>query len=158
MMERKEKILPLDAVDGLTLLGTNETDYRYDDPAEKMLETFPNAFPDADYFIRYEFPEFTSLCPKTGQPDFAKIFIEYIPNHLCLETKSIKLYFFAFRNFGAFMESITNKILRDMVRACNPKQFRIRATFNPRGAVGLEVDAAFNETNGFFFAPKGEVL
>lgn len=148
----------LDAVDQLKSLGTNQTDYRYEDPSAGMLEVFPNRNPEGSYFVNLKFPEFTSLCPKTGQPDFAEIFVQYVPNELCLESKSVKLYFFAYRNFGAFMESITNKIIRDFVQACSPKQMKVTAKFAPRGALAITVDAFYYEATGFNIRSKGEAV
>ena len=139
----------LDDITQLRSLGTNETDYRYEDPSSKMLEVFPNRHLGDGYLINLRFPEFTSLCPKTGQPDFAEILVQYVPGELCLESKSIKLYFFAYRNFGAFMESITNKILRDMVEACQPKSMTVIGDFAPRGALRITVQASYDETLGF---------
>lgn len=140
----------LDKVDQLTTLGNNVR-YAYDKPTTDILQTFPNRHPEADYFIHMEFPEFTSLCPKTGQPDFASIVIDYVPGEKCLESKSIKLYFFAFRNFGAFMESITNKILRDFVEVCQPRQMKVTGNFAPRGALTIKVEAFYHHKNGFNF-------
>jgi len=139
----------IDDVSELKSLGTNETDYKYKDPNMLMLETFPNRNKDSQYHVDLNFPEFTSLCPKTGQPDFAHIQVVYVPNKLCLESKSIKLYFFAYRNFGAFMESITNKILRDFVHKCEPLQMVVKATFAPRGALSITVTAEYSEEYGY---------
>ncbi len=139
----------LDDVSRLKSLGTNQTDYRYQNPSPEMLETFPNRHPDAKYQVDLVFPEFTSLCPKTGQPDFARIEVTYIPKDLCLESKAVKLYFFAYRNFGAFMESITNKILRDFVAAASPRWMRVRGVFAPRGALAITVNAEYSEAQGF---------
>ena len=101
----------------------------------KDLETFPNPKPSRDYTIRIESPEFTCLCPKTGQPDFATIKLEYIPGDLCVELKSWKLYLWSFRDEGAFHEAVTNRILDDLVAAIAPKQARLEAIFNVRGGV-----------------------
>ncbi|MDO9215067.1 MAG: preQ(1) synthase [Methylococcales bacterium] len=101
----------------------------------KDLETFVNPRPDRDYTIHITTPEFTCLCPKTGQPDFATIEIDYVPAALCVELKSLKLYMWAFRDKGAFHEAITNEILDDLVRAIQPSFMRIRAEFNVRGGV-----------------------
>jgi 7-cyano-7-deazaguanine reductase len=101
----------------------------------KDLETFPNPKPSRDYTIRIESPEFTCLCPKTGQPDFATIKLEYIPGDLCIELKSWKLYLWSFRDEGAFHEAVTNRILDDLVAAIDPKQARLEAIFNVRGGV-----------------------
>jgi 7-cyano-7-deazaguanine reductase len=101
----------------------------------KVLETFPNPQPGRDYTIRMTLPEFTCLCPKTGQPDFATFIIEYVPSALCVELKSLKLYMWAFREQGAFHEAVTNEILNDIIAAINPNFMRIRAEFNVRGGV-----------------------
>lgn len=101
----------------------------------KDLDTFPNPQPGRDYTIRISVPEFTCLCPKTGQPDFAEIAIEYVPNALCVELKALKLYMWAFREQGAFHEAVTNEILDDLVKAINPNFIRIRAEFNVRGGI-----------------------
>lgn len=156
MSEGNKGTAALDAVDQLKSLGTNETDYRYQDPSVEMLEVFPNRTPEARYIVNLKFPEFTSLCPKTGQPDFANILVQYVPGETCLESKSIKLYFFAYRNFGAFMESITNKILRDFVQACSPRSMKVTAQFAPRGALGITVEAFYQEGVGYEFYTEGE--
>jgi len=101
----------------------------------KNLETFDNPQPGRDYTIRIDIPEFTCLCPKTGQPDFATITIEYVPAKLCVELKSLKLYTWAFRDQGAFHEAVTNEILNDIVSATAPNFMRIRAEFNVRGGI-----------------------
>jgi 7-cyano-7-deazaguanine reductase len=107
----------------------------------KDLETFANPQPDRDYTIRITIPEFTCLCPKTGQPDFATLQIEYIPAMLCVELKALKLYMWAFRDQGAFHEAVTNEILNDMVNAIAPRFMRIRAEFNVRGGLYTTVIA-----------------
>jgi 7-cyano-7-deazaguanine reductase len=107
----------------------------------KDLETFPNPRPGRDYTIRVEVPEFTCLCPKTGQPDFAMITIEYVPAALCVELKALKLYMWAFRDQGAFHEAVTNEILDDLVNAIAPNFMRIRAEFNVRGGIYTTVIA-----------------
>ena len=99
------------------------------------LETFPNPAPDRDYTIRMEIPEFTCLCPKTGQPDFATLSLEYVPGSLCVELKSLKLYVWSFRDRGAFHEAVTNEILDDLVAATRPRFMRLTAEFNVRGGV-----------------------
>lgn len=99
------------------------------------LETFSNPEPGRDYTIRIEIPEFTCLCPKTGQPDFATLYLEYVPDQLCVELKSLKLYVWSFRDLGAFHEAVTNKILDDLVAACQPRFMRIKAEFNVRGGL-----------------------
>ena len=107
----------------------------------KDLETFVNPRPDRDYTIRISTPEFTCLCPKTGQPDFATIEIEYVPAALCVELKSLKLYMWSFRYRGAFHEAVTNEILDDIVAAIQPSFMRVRAVFNVRGGVYTTVIA-----------------
>ena len=111
----------------------------------KIIEVFENAYPDRDYTVMHEAPEFTSLCPKTGQPDFATITVEYIPDKLCIELKSLKLYFNSFRNDGIYFESVTNRILDDLVAACQPRFMRITAEFNTRGGISSIVEAKYEE-------------
>jgi 7-cyano-7-deazaguanine reductase len=101
----------------------------------KDLETFPNPQPERDFTIRIDIPEFTCLCPKTGQPDFAKIQIEYVPADVCVELKALKLYMWTFRERGAFHEAVTNEILNDIVAVTQPNFMRIRAEFNVRGGI-----------------------
>src|SRR3954469_10784675 len=98
-----------------------------------ILETFDNPQPGRDYEIKFVFPEFTSLCPVTGQPDFATITIEYVPDKRCVEMKSLKLYYFAFRNKGMFYESVTNTILDDLVALLKPRRIKVIGAFNVRG-------------------------
>jgi len=109
--------------------------------ASKDLEIFDNPQPGRDYTIRIDIPEFTCLCPKTGQPDFATIQIEYVPAARCVELKSLKLYMWAFREQGAFHEAVTNEILNDMVKAVAPLFMRVRAEFNVRGGIYTTVVA-----------------
>jgi 7-cyano-7-deazaguanine reductase len=105
----------------------------------KELDTFSNPHPDRDYTIRIRIPEFTCLCPKTGQPDFATLTLEYVPDLLCVELKSLKLYIWSFREEGAFHEDVTNRILNDLVAACEPRFMRLRAEFNVRGGIYTDV-------------------
>jgi 7-cyano-7-deazaguanine reductase len=105
----------------------------------KELETFSNPHPDRDYTVRIRIPEFTCLCPKTGQPDFATLTLEYVPDLLCVELKSLKLYIWSFRDEGAFHEDVTNRILNDLVAACAPRYMRLRAEFNVRGGIYTDV-------------------
>lgn len=107
----------------------------------KDLETFPNPQPGRDFTIRITIPEFTCLCPKTGQPDFANIIIEYVPADLCVELKGLKLYMWSFRERGAFHEAVTNEMLDDIVKAIAPNFMRIRAEFNVRGGIYTTVIA-----------------
>lgn len=129
----------------LAQLGSNTTKYKYDSPTSEILETFENKNPDGDYVVELVFPEFTSLCPKTGQPDFAKFIVRYRPDKKCLESKSIKLYFFSYRNCGAFMETITNQVLKDFVTACEPKWMEVNGLFNARGGLVINVTATYNK-------------
>jgi len=101
----------------------------------KELETFDNPQPGRDYTIRIEVPEFTCLCPKTGQPDFATLNLEYIPDQHCVELKALKLYVWSFRDEGAFHEDVTNRILDDLVKATSPRFMRLSADFNVRGGI-----------------------
>ncbi|HAI96596.1 MAG: NADPH-dependent 7-cyano-7-deazaguanine reductase QueF [Cycloclasticus sp.] len=105
------------------------------------LETFPNPNVERDYTIRIDTPEFTCLCPKTGQPDFATLTLEYVPNESCIELKSFKLYIWSYRDKGAFHEAVTNSILDDLVKACQPRFMRLSAEFNVRGGVYTTVVA-----------------
>lgn len=108
---------------------------------KKDLETFPNPNPGRDYTIRIEIPEFTCLCPKTGQPDFATLNLEYVPDELCIELKSLKLYVWWFRDQGAFHEAITNAILDDLTSVTSPRFMRLTARFNVRGGIYTTVVA-----------------
>lgn len=105
----------------------------------KVLDTFPNPEPGRDYEVACDCPEFTSLCPKTGQPDFGTIRIRYVPNKLCIELKSLKLYLWSYRNEGAFYEKVTNMILNDLVAACEPKWMQVVGDFNVRGGISTRV-------------------
>jgi 7-cyano-7-deazaguanine reductase len=105
----------------------------------KTLETFDNPHTDRDYTIRIRVPEFTCLCPKTGQPDFAVLHLEYVPDQRCVELKSLKLYVWSYREEGAFHEAVTNRILGDLVEACQPRFMRLRAEFNVRGGIYTDV-------------------
>jgi 7-cyano-7-deazaguanine reductase len=105
------------------------------------LETFPNQFPD--YEIAIEFPEFTSVCPKTGLPDFGTILLRYVPDKRVLELKSLKEYFLAYRNLGIFYENVVNRVLEDIVRACGPASAVVRGEFNPRGGLRSVVEARY---------------
>ena len=105
----------------------------------RELELFPNPQPARDYTIRITIPEFTCLCPKTGQPDFATLLLEYIPDQQCVELKSLKMYVWSFRNEGAFHEAVTNEILDDLVNATAPRFMRLSAVFNVRGGIDTTV-------------------
>jgi 7-cyano-7-deazaguanine reductase len=110
----------------------------------KILETFPNPNPERDYTIIHYAPEFTSLCPKTGQPDFATIILEYIPEKICVELKSYKFYLQSYRNDGIFFEAVTNKILNDLIKVMKPRYIKITAKFNTRGGISSEIIAEQN--------------
>jgi 7-cyano-7-deazaguanine reductase len=110
---------------------------------KKILETFENEYPRRNYTVIHTAPEFTSLCPKTGQPDFATITIEYIPHKLCVELKSLKQYLNSYRNDGIFFESVTNKILDDLVAVCKPRYLLITADFNVRGGISSIIEAEY---------------
>ncbi|ANJ67291.1 NADPH-dependent 7-cyano-7-deazaguanine reductase QueF [Halothiobacillus diazotrophicus] len=105
----------------------------------KTLETFPNPYPNRDYTIHMRVPEFTCLCPKTGQPDFATILIDFVPDQLCVELKSLKLYMWSFREEGGFHEAVTNGILDDIVQAISPRFIRVTGEWNVRGGVYTNV-------------------
>jgi 7-cyano-7-deazaguanine reductase len=107
----------------------------------KELELFPNPQPERDYTIRISIPEFTCLCPMTGQPDFATLLLEYIPDRQCVELKSLKMYIWSFRNEGAFHEAVTNEILDDLVKATAPRFMRLSADFYVRGGIGTKIIA-----------------
>lgn len=107
----------------------------------KDLETFPNPQPERDYTIRIRVPEFTCLCPKTGQPDFATLHLDYVPDQQCVELKSLKLYVWSFRDEGHFHEAVTNRMLSELVAATRPRFMRLRAEFNVRGGVYTDVVA-----------------
>jgi len=111
----------------------------------KELETFPNPNPERDYNIDITCPEFTCLCPRTGQPDFAVIRLNYVPGDLCLELKALKLYFWSFRDEGAFHEAVINRILDDLVAACRPRRMTITGDFNVRGGLHTVVTASYGE-------------
>ena len=118
----------------------------------KELETFDNPMPERDYTIRIEVPEFTCLCPKTGQPDFATLYLEYVPDQRCVELKSLKLYVWAYRDEGAFHEKVTNTILDDLVAATSPRFMRLTAKFNVRGGIYTSVVAEHRQPG--WQAPK----
>jgi len=113
------------------------------DDFREVLETFENQYPGRDYVIETVCPEFTSVCPKTGQPDFGELTIAYVPDRLCIELKSLKMYLARFRNFGVFYEHVTNRILDDLVWACRPRQMKVVAAFTPRGGIRTTITARF---------------
>lgn len=123
-------------LEGVTLLGNKNTQYNYDYNPD-VLETFTNKHPDNDYVVSFDAYEFTSLCPKTGQPDFAKIIISYVPNDRMVESKSLKLYLFSFRNHGDFHEDCVNIIMKDLIRLMDPKYIEVKGIFSPRGGISI---------------------
>ena len=122
---------------GITLLGNQKTKYP-DDYAPQMLETFINKHQDNDYFVKFNCPEFTSLCPITGQPDFATIYISYIPDVRMVESKSLKLYLYSFRNHGDFHEDCVNIIMKDLIKLMDPKYIEVWGKFTPRGGISID--------------------
>lgn len=121
---------------GVTLLGNQGTKYPADyDPS--LLECFENKHPGRDYVVRFDCPEFTTLCPKTGQPDFGRIYINYIPSHRMVESKSLKLYLFSFRNHGDFHEDVVNIILDDLWKLMEPRYIEVIGRFMPRGGISI---------------------
>ncbi|MCF0188392.1 MAG: NADPH-dependent 7-cyano-7-deazaguanine reductase QueF [Bacteroidaceae bacterium] len=121
--------------EGLQVLG-RKTEYRQD-YAPEVLETFGNKHPENDYWVTFNCPEFTSLCPITGQPDFAEIIISYLPDKRMVESKSLKLYLFSFRNHGDFHEDCVNKIMKDLIRLMDPKYIEVTGLFTPRGGISI---------------------
>ena len=122
---------------GITSLGSAGTKYR-DDYAPDVLECFENKHRDNDYFVKFNCPEFTSLCPMTGQPDFATIYISYVPDILMVESKSLKLYLFSFRNHGDFHEDCVNIIMKDLIALMRPKYIEVWGKFTPRGGISID--------------------
>lgn len=125
-----------DELQNCTLLGNTGVSYPAS-YAPEMLETFENKHPEADYLVTFDCPEFTSLCPKTGQPDFGHIIINYIPDKLMVESKSLKLYLFSFRNHGDFHEDCVNIIMKDLARLMKPRYIEVRGIFRPRGGISI---------------------
>lgn len=123
-------------LNGVTLLGSQGTKYT-DKYAPNVLETFDNKHPENEYLVTFTCPEFTSLCPKTGQPDFGKIIINYIPRQKMVESKSLKLYLFSFRNHGDFHEDCVNIIMKDLVKLMNPRYLEVKGLFMPRGGISI---------------------
>ena len=121
---------------GVTLLGNQNTRYDYEYNPQ-VLETFDNKHPENDYLVTLDCPEFTSLCPKTGQPDFGHIIISYIPRVRMVESKSLKLYLFSFRNHGDFHEDCVNIIMKDLIALMDPKYIEVKGLFNPRGGISI---------------------
>ncbi len=121
---------------------------------ERKLETFPNPSPDRDYLIRHECPEYTAVCPVTGQPDFGTIVIAYVPDRLCVELKSLKLYLWSFRDEGHYFEQVTNQIRDDLVRALHPRRLSVIGRFNVRGGITSTVVARYEAKPAARRAPR----
>lgn len=128
----------------LTLLKKSETKFPAS-PADASLETFENLFEKRDYEITFECPEFTSLCPVTGQPDFGEITIKYIPDKLCIESKSLKIFLFSFRNHNTFHEEAVNTILDEVIAQSSPRSAEVKGVFRPRGGIALTVKAEYQK-------------
>lgn len=132
MTGRRDEDLP-----GLTLLGSQGTNYAFDYTPE-VLETFDNKHAGRDYFVKFNCPEFTTLCPKTGQPDFGTVYISYIPSEKMVESKSLKLYLFSFRNHGDFHEDSMNIIMNDLIDLMDPRYIEVWGKFTPRGGISID--------------------
>lgn len=136
----------LEELAGLTHLGSQRTTYDMNyNPS--VLETFINQHPDNDYFVKFNCPEFTSLCPITGQPDFATITISYVPNVKMVESKSLKLYLFSFRNHGDFHEDCINTIMKDLIALMDPKYIEVWGKFTPRGGISIDPYCNYGKAN-----------
>lgn len=131
-------------IPGLSLLGNQHTQYPQS-YAPKVLEAFDNKHPDNDYFVKFNCPEFTSLCPMTGQPDFAAVYIAYIPDKKLVESKSLKLYLFSYRNFGEFHEDCVNRIMKDLITLLAPKYIEVWGRFLPRGGISIDPYANYGQ-------------
>ncbi len=123
--------------EGIRLLAASQTKYPQSYTPD-VLDTFPNKHPDNDYFVKFNCPEFTSLCPITGQPDFATITISYVPDKIMVESKSLKLYMFSFRNYGEFHEDCVNRIMKDLIALMDPKYIEVWGKFMPRGGISID--------------------
>lgn len=130
--------------DGLTLLGAHTAGYNYEyDP--EILEVFANKHPANDYWVKFNCPEFTSLCPITGQPDFAQLYIMYVPDLKMVESKSLKLYLGGFRNHGSFHEDVINIIMKDLIKAMAPRYIEVWGKFMPRGGISIDPYANYGK-------------
>jgi 7-cyano-7-deazaguanine reductase len=129
-------------LDNLSLLKASETRYA-ESPEYSQLETFGNVYADRDYIVTFDCQEFTALCPVTGQPDFGIITIRYIPDKSCVESKSLKLYLYSFRNHNTFHEEAVNMILDELVAKCSPRKAEVIGVFRPRGGIAIHVKATF---------------
>lgn len=124
-------------LENISNLGNQDTKYIYEYNPE-VLETFVNKHQENDYFVKFNCPEFTSICPKTGQPDFATVYISYVPDKLMVESKSLKLYLFSFRNHGDFHEDCMNIIMKDLIKLLDPKYIEVWGKFTPRGGISID--------------------
>jgi 7-cyano-7-deazaguanine reductase len=146
-----------DELNGLSLLGNQHTQYP-DQYAPDVLEAFDNKHPDNDYLVKFICPEFTSLCPMTGQPDFATIHIAYIPEVKMVESKSLKLYLFSFRNHGDFHEDCVNIIMKDLLALMQPKYIEVYGEFTPRGGIAIHPYANYGRPGSRFADMAAERL
>lgn len=144
MAGRSEKELQ-----GIELLGNKETKYAFDYTPE-ILEVFDNQHPNRDYFVKLNCPEFTTLCPMTNQPDFGTIYISYIPDVKMVESKSLKLYLFSFRNHGDFHEDCVNIIMNDLIELMDPRYIEVRGKFTPRGGISIDPYCNYGKTGTKF--------
>ncbi len=135
-----------DELNGVSLLGNMNTQYPSDYDSN-ILEVFDNKHQDNDYFVKFNCPEFTSLCPMTGQPDFATIYISYVPNIKMVESKSLKLYLFSFRNHGDFHEDCMNIIMKDLIKIMQPKYIEVWGKFTPRGGISIDPYCNYGQPN-----------
>lgn len=140
-------------LEGVTLLGNQGTVYR-DTYTPEVLETFENKHPDNEYVVTFDCPEFTTLCPKTGQPDFGHIYISYIPRQRMVESKSLKLYLFSFRNHGDFHEDCVNIIMKDLKALMDPRYIEVRGEFMPRGGISIHPFANYGDAGHADFAVR----
>lgn len=143
--DEEEEDMKQDDTSQLSKLGSQGTEYQYQQPDAKMLETFPNQYPNREYTVTYCTKEFTSLCPRTGQPDHATVTVTYKPCKLIVETKSLKLYLFAFRQTGSFMETLTGKIFEDLLTVLSPQYLRVKTKFKARGGITTLVEYQHDE-------------
>lgn len=130
-----------DYINDLTLLKGSDTIYP-NSPDDAQLETFENRYAQRDYWIEFDCPEFTALCPVTNQPDFGHIVIRYIADELCIESKSLKLYLYSFRNHNTFHEESVNRIMDDIISVCNPREITVYGNFMPRGGISINVEVS----------------
>jgi len=132
-------------IEGITHLGSGVNEYTFEYHPD-LLECFNNMHPENDYFVKLNCPEFTCLCPMTGQPDFASIFINYIPNKKLVESKSLKLYLFSFRNHGDFHENAVNIIMKDLIKLMSPKYIEVIGEYTPRGGISIHPFANYGQS------------